>query len=113
MHDTYAAQDPATAMSTPVGDGLVDLVRSVAHGDQAAFASLYDRIGGTVFARCLGVTGDPSRAEAVSRDTMLEVWRTAPMFDTRHGTVLTWAFGIADCYITGNRLPARGTAQRT
>ncbi len=95
MADTLVSLGASTAQRSDATFGQ-DLVRLVAHGDRAAFASLYDLLGGAIFARCLCLTGDYGRAETVCRETLVEMWRTAARFDSRRSTVVAWAFGIAD-----------------
>lgn len=71
------------------------LVGRVARGDSAAFASLYDELGGLVFGVARRVVRDPSRAEDVTQDVFLDVWRKAPSFDDRRGSAKTWVMTIA------------------
>jgi len=71
------------------------LVGKVARGDSAAFASLYDELGGSVYGLARRVVRDPDRAEDVAQDVFLEVWRKAPSFDDTRGSAKTWIMTIA------------------
>jgi RNA polymerase sigma-70 factor (ECF subfamily) len=71
------------------------LVRRVARGDSAAFESLYDALGSSVYGVARRVVRDPNRAEDVAQDVFLEVWRKAPSFDESLGSAKTWVMTIA------------------
>jgi RNA polymerase sigma-70 factor, ECF subfamily len=72
-----------------------DLLLAVARGDQAAFADLFDRFGGSVFGVVKRVVRDPSQSEEVTQEVMVEVWRTATRFDPVRGTAQTWILTMA------------------
>ncbi|WP_456826219.1 ECF RNA polymerase sigma factor SigK [Cellulomonas sp. P5_E12] len=71
------------------------LLAAVAHGDDSAFAQLYDALGRGVFGTCLGVLRDPDHAAEVAQEVWLEVWRTAARFDPTRGSARTWALTLA------------------
>ncbi len=73
-------------------DALVGLV---ARGDADAFDQLYDAMGASVYGVARRVVRDPNRAEDVSQDVFLEVWRKAPSFDQERGSAKTWIMTIA------------------
>jgi RNA polymerase sigma-70 factor, ECF subfamily len=80
--------------------GRVDLdltrsIASVADGDQAAFASLYDALAPTVYGVVRRVLRDPSQADEVTQEVFVEIWRQASRFDPDRGSVRTWAVVIA------------------
>src|SRR4051812_12952269 len=54
------------------------LVARVARGDSAAFEALYDALGALVHGLARRVVRDPSRAEDVTQEVFLDVWRKAP-----------------------------------
>lgn len=70
------------------------LLRSVAAGDAAALARLYERHAGAVFGYLHRLAGDRMTAEEILQDTMLAVWRSAGAFEGR-AKVTTWLFGVA------------------
>lgn len=71
------------------------LLPRVARGDSQAFAALYDVMGASVYGVARRVVRDPSRAEDVTQDAFLEVWRKAPSFDGNRGSAKTWIMTIA------------------
>ncbi|MGH2468292.1 MAG: RNA polymerase sigma factor, partial [Candidatus Limnocylindrales bacterium] len=71
------------------------LLRSVMTGSEEAFASLYDRHAGAVFAVALRTTGDRSVAEEVVQDTFLTLWNRAELFDPAAGSLRTWLGAVA------------------
>ena len=78
------------------GGGDVDLLLGrVARGDASAFESLYDELSGAVFGLARRVVRDPARAEDVTQEVFLEVWRKAARFDSALGKAKTWVMTIA------------------
>jgi RNA polymerase sigma-70 factor (ECF subfamily) len=71
------------------------LLPRVARGDAQAFAELYDALGAAVHGIARRVVRDPNRAEDVTQDVFLEVWRKAPSFDEGRGSARTWILTIA------------------
>ena len=71
------------------------LLRSVARGDDAAFARLYDLIAPRVFGLARRVLRDPAQAEEMAQEVLVEVWRTASRFDPARGSGITWVLTIA------------------
>lgn len=68
---------------------------AVAHGDQSAFAALYDLLSAGVHGVARSVLRDPDHAAEVTQEVMLEVWRTASRYDRAQGTVRTWVLTLA------------------
>lgn len=81
----------------PVGDGADadELLGQVARGDSAAFAALYDALGSAVYGLARHVVRDPSRAEDITQEVFLDVWRKASGFDSSRGKAKTWVMTIA------------------
>jgi RNA polymerase sigma-70 factor (ECF subfamily) len=78
-----------------VPDPLEVTLRHVAHGDQDAFAELYDRVAGQVYGVVRRVLRDPAQSEEVAQEVLVEVWRSAARFDAERGTAATWIMTIA------------------
>lgn len=74
---------------------LDTLLTHVAKGDQAAFEALYDQLGSSVYGLVRRVLRNPSQAEEVAQEVLLEVWRTASRFDPARGSAATWTLTIA------------------
>jgi RNA polymerase sigma-70 factor (ECF subfamily) len=71
------------------------LLRSIARGDDAAFARLYDLLSPRVFGLARRVLRDPAQAEEMAQEVLVEVWRTAARFDPARGSGITWVLTIA------------------
>ena len=69
------------------------LVARIATGDRAAFELLFRQYGERVFRYACRLISDSSKAEEVTNDVMLEVWKTAARFEGR-SRVSTWILGI-------------------
>ncbi len=88
-HLTVVPQDVA-----PVLD-LDDLLVRTARGDEQAFAALYDALGPSVFGLAKRLVRNPARAEEISQEVFLQVWRTASRFDPDRGRAKTWILVLA------------------
>jgi RNA polymerase sigma-70 factor, ECF subfamily len=73
-------------------DGL--LLR-VAHGDAEAFAGVYDQVADAVHGLVRRIVGDQSRAEQVTAEALVEVWRSASRFSPAQGSGTDWIMAVA------------------
>ena len=90
------AGDPGLRLVTsPESAGLDVLVGKVARGDAQAFERVYDEVSPAVYGLARRVVRDPARAEDVTQEVFLEVWRKAPSFDASLGKAKTWVMTIA------------------
>jgi RNA polymerase sigma-70 factor, ECF subfamily len=64
----------------PAPDGLAEDVRSAQNGDIAAFERLYRAHAGRVYALCLRLTADGSRAETLAEDSFVKAWERLGTF---------------------------------
>src|SRR3954454_12241061 len=88
--------EPGLRLVPAQGPADVDvLLARIARGDAGAFESLYDELAATVFGLARRVVRDPARAEDVTQEVFLEVWRKAPRFDRSLGRARTWVMTIA------------------
>jgi RNA polymerase sigma-70 factor (ECF subfamily) len=71
------------------------LLRLVAVGDQQAFELLYRQLAGPVHGVIRRVLRDPEQSQEVTQEVLLEVWRTAPRFESAKGSAATWVLTIA------------------
>jgi RNA polymerase sigma-70 factor (ECF subfamily) len=64
------------------------------YGDQRAFTEIYDRFAPMVYNLCLRLSGDPTRAQDLSQEVFLRVFKGLPRY--RAGSSLkTWIYRIA------------------
>ncbi|MGN6752444.1 MAG: ECF RNA polymerase sigma factor SigK [Intrasporangium sp.] len=91
-----AARTPGTEpRGAAAADGLGELLRRSATGDEGAFGELYDAVAPRVFGLVRRVVRDPAQAEEVTQEAFLEVWRTSGRFDPSRGSALVWVLAIA------------------
>lgn len=88
--------EPGLRLVPAGGPSDVDLlVGRVARGDSRAFEALYDELSSAVYGLARRVVRDPTRAEAVTQEVFLAVWRKAARFDSDLGKAKTWVMTIA------------------
>jgi RNA polymerase sigma-70 factor, ECF subfamily len=76
-------------------DELDALLRQVARGDSAAFATVYDLTKTRVYGLVMRVLRDPGYSEETTQEIYLEVWRTASGYDSAKGSALAWLLTMA------------------
>jgi RNA polymerase sigma-70 factor (ECF subfamily) len=64
-------------------------------GDRAAFAQLYERSSGHLFAVVLRIQRDRAQAEDLLQEIYVSVWKAAASFDAARSQPLTWLTHIA------------------
>jgi RNA polymerase sigma factor (sigma-70 family) len=70
------------------------LLAGMAVGDQAAAVAFVRRYQRRVFGLAYSMTSDASVAEEVAQEALIRVWRHAPVFDHRRGSVTSWVLTI-------------------
>jgi RNA polymerase sigma factor (sigma-70 family) len=70
------------------------LLAGMAMGDQAAAVAFVRRYQRRVFGLAYSMTNDASLAEEVAQEALIRVWRHAPVFDHRRGSVASWVLTI-------------------
>ncbi|HEX6249495.1 MAG TPA: ECF RNA polymerase sigma factor SigK [Nocardioidaceae bacterium] len=88
--------EPELRLVSPQEPADVDeLMRRAARGDSQAFEALYDELSPVVYGLARRVVRDPARAEDVTQEVFIEVWRKATRFDVERGRARTWVMTIA------------------
>ncbi|GAA5117960.1 ECF RNA polymerase sigma factor SigK [Alloalcanivorax gelatiniphagus] len=72
-----------------------ELLLRTARNDEEALALLYDKTSPVVYGLALCLLRDDERAQAVTVEVFVEVWRTAALFDPAAGTAAGWVMAIA------------------
>ena len=70
------------------------LLAGMAVGDQDAAVTFVRRYQRRVFGLAHAMTGDVGVAEDVAQEALIRVWRHAPVFDPRRGSVTSWVLTI-------------------
>ena len=106
--------EPPVARNKAGPPGMValdGLLPRVARGDREAFAAVCDQVGGAVYGVAHRIIGDPSRAEQLAADVLLEVWRSASRFSPAEGSGLEWVMTLArrraTSQVAGGEWPGR------
>ena len=66
----------------------------MAVGDDRAGLTFVRRYQRRLYGLALGIVGDAGDAEDVAQEAFIRIFRHAPVFDARRGTVSTWALTI-------------------
>jgi RNA polymerase sigma-70 factor (ECF subfamily) len=91
-------------ISRPVKGGSVSLrhgaddealLARIAQADVGAFEALYDRYSGPAYSVAMGMLRDAVRAQEITQDVFLAVWRGARDFDPARGSARTWILSVA------------------
>jgi RNA polymerase sigma-70 factor (ECF subfamily) len=80
-----------SVVETPTDEALL---AGMALGDQASAVTFVRRYQRRIFGLAYSMTSDPSVAEEVAQEALLRVWRHAPVFDARRGSVTSWVLTI-------------------
>ena len=72
-----------------------DLLAAVAEHDRAAFAELYRRTAPKLYSIVLRIMGEASRAEDVTQEVFVKIWRNDSGFDAARGRPITWMATVA------------------
>lgn len=67
------------------------LLARVARGDKTAFAELYDRFSGPLYATAMRIMHDATEAQDLVHDAFVTVWEKARVFDLARGSAFSWA----------------------
>jgi RNA polymerase sigma-70 factor (ECF subfamily) len=73
----------------------VELVESIAAGDEGALHALYERTHRIVFTLIVRITNNRETAEELTLDVFHDVWRRASAYDVAGGSVVGWIMNQA------------------
>jgi RNA polymerase sigma-70 factor (ECF subfamily) len=73
----------------------IELVQSIAAGDQHALQALYERMHRLVYTLSARITGSRETAEEVTLDVFHDVWRRASSYEPAGGSVVGWIMNQA------------------
>jgi RNA polymerase sigma-70 factor (ECF subfamily) len=76
-----------------VTDG--ELLQRIAHGDTAAFDTLYRRFARPILGLALRLLRDRSRAEDAVQETFAAIWRSAASYRADRGPGAPWLYAVA------------------
>lgn len=86
----------------------VELLRTLARGDQDALGEIYDRHSPRLMTIATRTLGSAEEAEDLLHDVFVEVWKKAGDYDPTRGTVRTWiAMRVRSRCLDRLRSPAR------
>jgi RNA polymerase sigma-70 factor (ECF subfamily) len=71
-----------------------DLMPLLGAKDAEAFEVFYDRHGGAAYSLAYRIVGERSRAEDVTQEAFLSIWRSGARYDRTRGSVRAWMLGI-------------------
>jgi RNA polymerase sigma-70 factor (ECF subfamily) len=96
---------PSPGDDLRVDAGQPDLVRRAQSGDTDAFGNLYRLHAGRVYALCLRLEGDVTRAEELTQDVFVRAWEGLPGFrgESAFGT---WLHRLAVNVVLADRRAA-------
>jgi len=73
----------------------IELIHSIAGGDQHALSALFERAHRLVFTLIVRITDDRAMAEELTVDVFHDVWRRASTYDPAGGSVVGWIMNQA------------------
>lgn len=75
------------------------LMQSVAAGDPAAVAALYDRFGSLIYRMAYQSLPNRDEAEDAVQEVFVRLWRTSDRYDPTRAALVTWVMLISRRYL--------------
>ncbi len=72
-----------------------ELVVRIAERDERALERLYERYGRAIYSLVLRMLRDPARAEEITQEVYLKLWRRPSSFSVDRGSFATWFLSVA------------------
>ncbi len=92
---TEATKPTRTSQASGADHAHTQLMQRVQHGDQTAFAALYDALAPRIFGLVYRVLGDHSHSEEVTQEVFLHAWQQANSYSPGLGSPASWLLTIA------------------
>ncbi|MGI8890747.1 MAG: sigma-70 family RNA polymerase sigma factor [Chthoniobacterales bacterium] len=73
----------------------VELVRRMNDGDEAAFATFYDRFSPGLFSMIYAILRDQKESEDVLQEAFVQMWKRTGSYDATRSSLFTWAVMIS------------------
>ena len=73
---------------------LLPLLSATAQGDKHAFANLYQKTSGKLFAISLNMLTNRAHAEEALQDAFVKIWYNSSEYNATKGTVISWMISI-------------------
>lgn len=90
-----AVSENPVSQSSATNAELAAVLERVASGDQLAFGELYDLTAARIFGLVRRLLVDHAQSEEVTQEVFLEIWQTAPRFDSERGAAMSWMMTMA------------------
>jgi len=110
--DVWFASPPMNSAKEADRQIDVELLARTAEGNEAAFATLYDRFAPGLFSMIVRMTQDKAEAEDVLQEGFAHIWRRAATYDATRSSPYSWAVMILRNKAI-DRLRVRQRLQRT
>ena len=94
-------QDPASPLDAvsrgarPSAETDAELVRQMKAGNEAAFATFYDRFAPGLFSMIYAILRDQKESEDVLQEAFLQMWKRVATYNAQRSSLFTWAVMIS------------------
>ena len=101
MESTRLPQKLAASAGHKSGDARLpneserQLMEQIQRGDEAAFATFYDRFAPGLFSMIFAILHDNKEAEEVLQEAFLQMWKRSATYDASRSSLFTWAVMIS------------------
>ncbi|MGH8165511.1 MAG: sigma-70 family RNA polymerase sigma factor, partial [Rhodanobacteraceae bacterium] len=93
--NTASAERGAPGKRRLPNEADVELVRQMKAGDEAAFATFYDRFAPGLFSMIYAVLHDQKESEDVLQEAFVQMWKRTATYDASRSSLFTWAVMIS------------------
>src|SRR5450432_3667553 len=117
MEDSSLSQAPAAPVdgagcnARPFSEADAELARQMMSGNDAAFATFYDRFAPDLFPMVYAILRDQKESEDVLQEAFVQMWKRVATYNAQRSSLFTWAVMISR-HKAIDRLRARQRQQR-